>query len=231
MDGGGKNGIMRQEGVNVYIYHSDPESISVIYDFSKTVGDTVYIVPIPFPDNPTYNDTLVTIIAYEDYLPVFGIPKRLWAYYTYSTRSSYYDLEEIVDGFGVTYSEVEAFGDWYLRGAIIDGVRYGTLTSVEENPVENKPTHFVLYQNYPNPFNNRTTLSFYLPKGEEVYVTVYDVLGREIRTLARQWFPEGTHRIFWDAKNNFGQEVPSGLYFYEVKTVEHTKTGKMLLLK
>lgn len=93
------------------------------------------------------------------------------------------------------------------------------------------PGDFDLYQNYPNPFNPSTTISFNMPVSSEANLTVFDILGREIRTLAMGQLGAGYHEFIWDGKNNAGNSVSSGIYFYKLKTADYSAQKKMILLK
>ncbi len=94
------------------------------------------------------------------------------------------------------------------------------------------PEDFVLHGNYPNPFNPSTTIRFALPISKKVSLVVYDMLGREVRTLvADQVYQNGTHDVVWDGTNNGNQPVASGNYIYTLRFGNYTKSGKMTLLK
>ncbi|MFQ5638044.1 MAG: Ig-like domain-containing protein [bacterium] len=93
------------------------------------------------------------------------------------------------------------------------------------------PETFELSQNYPNPFNPETKIRFQLPKAERVVVRVIDVLGREVRTLLDERKNPGFHELTWDAKDDRGAKVSSGIYYYQILAGEFRQTKKMLLLK
>jgi hypothetical protein len=94
------------------------------------------------------------------------------------------------------------------------------------------PDDYKLEQNYPNPFNPTTTIRFSLPLDKEISLVVYDMLGREIKTLiANQEFQKGSYEVSWDATNNFGTKVVSGNYIATLKFGNFTKSIKMMLLK
>jgi hypothetical protein len=80
--------------------------------------------------------------------------------------------------------------------------------------------------NYPNPFNSSTVIHFAIPVEADVEIGLFDLLGREIDKLMLGRLPAGSAEIRWDAK-----DLPSGLYIYQIKTNEKTKSGRMLLLK
>ena len=93
------------------------------------------------------------------------------------------------------------------------------------------PEQFALHQNYPNPFNPTTTIRFDLPEASQVYLIVYDMMGREVMRLAEGVKPAGYHELRWDGKDASGRQVASGIYFARLVTPEHTRAMKMLLLK
>jgi len=90
-----------------------------------------------------------------------------------------------------------------------------------------------LSQNYPNPFNPTTTISYLVPDGvaQRVRLVVYDVSGARVRTLVDREQAGGSYTVDWDGRNDNGQAVGSGLYFYRLVERNYTQTKKMLLLK
>jgi hypothetical protein len=93
------------------------------------------------------------------------------------------------------------------------------------------PTVFALHQNYPNPFNPVTTLRYDLPENSYVNVIIYDMLGREIRTLVNTTQDAGFKSVIWDATNDYGKPVSAGVYLYKIQAGEFVQTRKMVLLK
>jgi serine protease AprX len=90
---------------------------------------------------------------------------------------------------------------------------------------------FHLGQNHPNPFNPLTNISFTVDKTENIDLTVYDVSGRRIRTLVRGSVEAGDHSATWDGTDHAGARVPSGTYFYKLRSGSTTETRKMMLVK
>jgi hypothetical protein len=90
-----------------------------------------------------------------------------------------------------------------------------------------------LSQNYPNPFNPTTTIRYLVPDGvaQRVRLVVYDVSGARVRTLVDRDQSGGSYTVEWDGRNDKGQAVGSGMYFYRLVERNYTKTRKMLLLK
>ena len=94
------------------------------------------------------------------------------------------------------------------------------------------PTQFALHQNYPNPFNPSTQISFDVPEGSElVRLNIYNILGKKVSTLLNNVVNPGKHKVEWNAKDNEGNPVASGIYFYELSSSSFTARKKMLLIR
>jgi len=94
------------------------------------------------------------------------------------------------------------------------------------------PTQFALHQNYPNPFNPSTQISFDVPDGSElVRLNIYNILGKKVSTLLNNVVNPGKHKVEWNAKDNEGNPVASGIYFYELSSSSFTARKKMLLIR
>ena len=93
------------------------------------------------------------------------------------------------------------------------------------------PTEFALHQNYPNPFNPTTTLRYDLPVDAMVNITIYDIMGRSIKSLVNSNQTAGYRSIRWDGRNNLGEGVSAGIYFYMLQTNSFTQSQKMIFLK
>ncbi len=105
-----------------------------------------------------------------------------------------------------------------------------TLADEKKPPV---PTNFGLHQNYPNPFNPTTTIKFDLPTASKVRLTIFNLMGQKVTTLVNGNMEVGSHSIIWDARDDAGHVVPSGVYIYKL-TVEDAnwqQTKKMVFLK
>lgn len=103
-------------------------------------------------------------------------------------------------------------------------------TNVSDGTIT-KPDQFYLVQNYPNPFNSSTLFSFHLPKEEFVSLKIYDATGRLIITLINQNMSTGEHKFIWDGKDNNGDLISSGVYFYRLNTNDYSETKKLILIK
>ena len=98
----------------------------------------------------------------------------------------------------------------------------------EEAPLAQK---FEVYGNYPNPFNPSTQIKFATEKSSDVTITIYSILGQEMTVLQNGILNAGTYNISWFGTDHYGNKVPSGVYFYEVRSDNRIQKGKMLLLK
>jgi hypothetical protein len=88
-----------------------------------------------------------------------------------------------------------------------------------------------LAQNRPNPFNPKTAIAFNLPGNADVQLEIYDVAGRRVKTLVDGGLDAGPHVYDWDGRNQHGERVASGVYFYRLSTAERELSKKMVLLK
>ncbi len=94
----------------------------------------------------------------------------------------------------------------------------------------NLPKEFNLSQNYPNPFNPTTKISFSIPKASFTTLTVYDLLGREIKTLVNEEKLAGNYEVVFDA-TSVNRRISSGVYFYRLRANDFTDVKKLLLLR
>ena len=99
------------------------------------------------------------------------------------------------------------------------------IVNVQEDIISN-PKNFQLYQNYPNPFNPSTIISWQSPIGSWQTLKVYDVLGNEVATLVDEYRNTGNYSVEFDGSN-----LPSGIYFYQLKAGSYVETKKMILIK
>jgi hypothetical protein len=93
------------------------------------------------------------------------------------------------------------------------------------------PTKFLLHTPYPNPFNPITKLQYELPENSFVNITVYDLLGKKVKTLINTTQDAGFKSVIWDATNDHGKPVSAGFYLYQIRAGKFTQTKKMVLLK
>lgn len=114
-------------------------------------------------------------------------------------------------------------------GFLADTLQRGPLLAIGDET--GLPITFSLGQNYPNPFNPVTTLQYDLPENSFVNITIYDLLGREVRTLVKQSQEAGFKTVLWNATNDNGKPVSAGVYLYQIQAGEFIQTRKMILLR
>ena len=110
-----------------------------------------------------------------------------------------------------------------------NGCHGGLLSTFHINSII--PTEFAISQNYPNPFNPVTVISFDVVKMDEISLIVYDLSGKEVITLVSGTFMPGRYLVNWNAVNNYGDAIVSGMYVYRYFNSEKAITKKMLYLK
>jgi len=97
-------------------------------------------------------------------------------------------------------------------------IRWGGLAKGNA-PESSMPTEFKLHQNHPNPFNPETTIDYQLPYSANVKLSIYNLQGQKINELINATKSAGTHSVLWNGRNELGQLVASGLYFYRIEAV------------
>jgi hypothetical protein len=127
----------------------------------------------------------------------------------------------------------EMFNDKITSSHNLSGEGKITLNSGDERTLRLRvtggkqiPTHFALMQNYPNPFNPITTISFDLPAKSTVSLKVYDIIGKEVMTLADEEYEAGSYAVQADFTN-----LASGMYLYRIKSGTFTDVKKMVLMR
>lgn len=91
------------------------------------------------------------------------------------------------------------------------------------------PGKFELSQNYPNPFNSETVFKLTIAKEGKINLTIFDLLGREVRRLIKEYKRPGYYIVKWDGKDNYGNNVSSGIYFCQITGESFNKTKKIML--
>jgi len=145
-----------------------------------------------------------------------------------STENNYYTIP---------ITDIEQNNIFQISSIDIDGIEspksnaVSFTTSGLEIEKSVLPSNVILNQNYPNPFNPISKIQYNLPKKDFVSITIYDVIGRHIKTLVATEKGPGLHSIHWDATNNVGQPVSAGVYLYSIQAGDFRQTKKMILLK
>ena len=123
-------------------------------------------------------------------------------------------------------------GSFVYAGTKGEGVfRYQFSATGVANELHIQPDKYVLGDAYPNPFNPSAIITFSIPEESNVNLTIYDLLGKEIRVLVNTKNNRGTFKVSWDGTNNIGQKVASGTYLYRIKAGDFSQTKKIVLMK
>lgn len=111
----------------------------------------------------------------------------------------------------------------------------GTPTDVEDVPDDEPeqilPTEFALLQNYPNPFNPQTRIDYHLAAESEVSLAIYNPLGQRVRQLVNSVQSQGAYTVIWNARDDYGNPVRTGIYIYRLQTGDRVFDRKMLLVQ
>lgn len=127
-----------------------------------------------------------------------------------------------------------AIDGFVVAGTHANGIyaaTFSTGVSSVEQVGEKLPTSFALLQNYPNPFNPSTSIQFTVPREGPVRLWISDAAGRTIRTLIHATRTAGKHSVLWDGRDDAGNLVSSGVYFYTLESAFSRSTRKMTLLR
>lgn len=128
----------------------------------------------------------------------------------------------------------EAINDVVKREALLaNAIEYlEGPTGIDNVTGVSLPAEFELAQNYPNPFNPSTTIRFSIPQASRVDLAVFNSLGQKVRSLVQENLTAGTHKVTWDGRDNAGNPVTSGVYFYKINAGnKFSDVKKMLILK
>ena len=195
---------------------STDETIPFNWESSYDVdSDLTYklIVTLDYPGNvytqdyQNIADSSTSISAYEYAAFMTDLNLTLW------------NIDYVVEVSDEEFTVISQAGEFVLNN---------TLLSTDSKII---PEVFALHQNYPNPFNPVTSLRYDLPEDGLVNITIYDMMGRIVKTLVNSSQTAGYKSISWNAANDRNESVSAGLYLYTIQAGEFRQTKKMVLLK
>ena len=105
------------------------------------------------------------------------------------------------------------------------------VVNIDHNDPDIIPNKISLDQNFPNPFNPATAFHYTLAESGTIELTITDIIGRKVTTLISGYQRSGNHNLLWTGKDSNGNQVPSGIYFYNLKSGSNIITKKMTLSK
>lgn len=200
-----------------FVIDSIPPSIESLTPAPNSAVDTLTEVSAIVKDEGSGIDVLRTAIVIDSALyPALFDTVRSKVYVTSASlralqKGKHRVLITVYDRFG-NHSDVEY--QFTLGGT------EGTASIIGE------PLTYSLAQNYPNPFNPSTSIRYTLPRESKVVLKVYDMLGRDVRTLVEQKQMAGEYEVEFEAR-----ELPSGVYFYRMQAGDFVETKKLMLLR
>jgi DNA-binding transcriptional regulator YhcF (GntR family) len=129
---------------------------------------------------------------------------------------------------GATREEIRAAVDEMIQGFGIKSPQDSENASSGTSPAV---SNVIIAQSYPNPFNPETEISFTLPENSYVSLTIYNIQGQKVKRLLNGYQPAGPRKVIWDGRDEKGEGVASGIYFYRIEAGPNTVTNRMVLLK
>lgn len=224
---------LTSQALNDYTYPSvyEPQTSYIDFDNNTIPEITNYALESVPGEMVTVN---ASYLDADNNLPMTRILLFDWGFYEMGSYDHTYDdtstftvsLDWPGDGWHYYYFQFSDGVD--MITTMMDSVYLSTV-SVDEK--ENLPVKLSLDQNYPNPFNAETQISFTIDKAAHINLTVYDILGKPVIELVNDYANVGTHTVSWNGSNLNGQQVASGLYFYQLKVDDQSVVRKMNLIK
>ncbi|KAB2847089.1 MAG: T9SS type A sorting domain-containing protein, partial [Ignavibacterium sp.] len=203
-------------------YPANQEKEYLIIDINKELSEpwTIYENPpsLPIMGRWILDDTLI----------VFGEPRNVRTYQIYDDGFVFVNYL-FAEGIGLISEIYDDNSESNLTYAKINGKEYGKLVSIDDYTNTELPIEFYVSQNYPNPFNGITNIQVELPQNQppqEIHLLLYDVLGREVLKEKHFVNQRSIIQINTDLYN-----LPSGSYFYQVRTSTSEVTNKLAYLK
>ena len=143
------------------------------------------------------------------------------------------------DGGGVTLEllnptlDNNSFESWAVSSVELGtpGQQNSSFDALSNDINELLPSVFALHQNYPNPFNPSTNINYDLPEESYVTVTIFDIIGKHVKTLVQDNQSAGFKTIRWNGKNQNNENVAAGMYVYQIKSGLNVLSKKMILLR
>ncbi len=211
-------------GVNIYVMPL-PDSISGYVSINGTVRNSSSRMGV--------NGAVVYAADVNGNILGYGVTDGTGSYTISGLAPGSYSLSADVMGYGSSSSNSSS-PSYDGNGNPVPSSSDLTVSpempaGVHTNPI--KPTSYSLEQNYPNPFNPTTQIAFNIAQPEHVNVTIFNILGQRIATIVDGQMGPGAHIVMWDGRNQHGELLPSGVYFYRLSTPSFTAVKKMLLLK
>jgi hypothetical protein len=191
-------------GLAGYLFALDDYDVHISWTENRDGNDEIYYCKLNNNGTKVVNDTRLTFDNADSWWP------RI---YVDNSQSIHIVWDDNRDGNQEMY---------YKKGAIVTGVA--------EDP-NLYPIKYALMQNYPNPFNPGTTIEYAVQQSSQVVLKIYSSLGKLVKTLVDDYKTTGEYSASWNGKDNSGQVVSSGSYFYQLKSGDFISAKKMIYIK
>ena len=176
-------------------------------------------------------DHSVNAMASKNNVLYVGTGSSLSGVYYTTDLTTWIDFSTGLESYDYSVSQLAATDEYlYKTGGTINSYQI-PLPELDTHWERTQFVEFTLSQNYPNPFNPTTILKYDLPEDAMVNITIYDMMGRRIKTLVNGPKSAGYKSVNWDATNDYGRPVSAGIYLYQIHVGEFTQIKKMILLK
>ena len=180
-------------------------------------------------------------------IPSIGIPSGFVLELNFNIKVKWFKDYKITDNFSLFFSLNNCYDNGYIIVGQLSPLLKGDISNIlitktdslgntiYVNILNSNQTmmDFNLFQNYPNPFNPKTKISFSIPKGSFVTLKVFDITGREVKTLINEYKQSGSYETEFDASLSArqGNAMSSGVYYYKLETGDNSEIKKMILVK
>jgi hypothetical protein len=176
-------------------------------------------------------DHNVTAMASKNNVLYVGTGSTLSGVYYTTDFITWIDFSSGLESYDYSVSQLVATDEYlYKTGGTLNSYQI-SLPELDTDWETTQLVEFTLSQNYPNPFNPVTTLRYDLTEDAFVNITIYDMMGRVVKTLVNNQQNAGFKSVIWDATNDAGSPVSAGLYLYTIQAGAFRQTKKMVLLK
>lgn len=176
-------------------------------------------------------DHSVTAIESKNNVLYVGTGTTLSGVYYTTDLTTWIDFSTGLESYDYSVSQLVATDEYlYKTGGTINSYQI-PLPELDAYRESTQLVEFSLSQNYPNPFNPVTVIHYDLPEDALVNITIYDMMGRIVKTMVNAQQNAGYKSVIWDATNNAGQPVSAGLYLYTIQAGAFRQTKKMVMLK
>ncbi|MCL2065384.1 MAG: T9SS type A sorting domain-containing protein [Candidatus Cloacimonetes bacterium] len=213
--------------------------ISMFNSIPSEPSNTVYISPnIPLIFNPPQNlignaNGNVVTLSWEE--PESGSSGDFVGYMVYKDEeplieesiSELYFIDTVTENGTYIYKVLAIYENGESEPATVE-VTVSDVSETDDNAIGFRT---ILHSNYPNPFNPETTISFSVAVESHVSIVIFNIRGQKARTLVNSNHSAGNHSVVWNGKDENGQDVGSGIYFYQMQTNDYVTTRKMVLMK